>query len=173
MAVSDDYLAQLLALLPEGDAWPRDTDTDLARVLRGIAVELARIEGDADRLAESALPDSAVDDLLPDWERVLGVAGRAAVVAQIAARGGASKAYFTDLASRLGYQVQIEDGFTGRVEGMSTVSDCNASLYTDDRAFTWRVHVAGSGPALPLEALFLKLKPAHTAVEFVYEGVSA
>lgn len=172
MAMSaGDWLAQLQALLPSGLAWPRDPDATLTAVLRGWAVELAQVELDAKTHLDALLPDSAQTTYLVDWERVLGVYGREAVLAQLAARGGADKAYFIALASRLGRTVtQIQDNLVGKRGGMFANSPCNNGLHQFNDAFLWRVTLEGAGPAPALEALFKRLKPAHTAVEFIYLG---
>lgn len=168
---ANDWLKQLQALLPPGLAWPRDPDATLTAVLRGWAIDLAATEQDAEIHLDALLPDSEQTAYLPEWERVLGVVGRAAVMAQLAARGGATPAYFIDLAARLGYTVfQIQQNFTGKSEGMFANSLCNGGLHQFNGAFAWIVNVEGTGPAGQLEAMFKALKPAHTAVSFNYLG---
>ena len=66
------YAGQLAALLPQGRAWPTDGDSTLARLLDAEAVQLADIDLLATALLDEALP-SRTSDLLPEWERDLGL----------------------------------------------------------------------------------------------------
>src|SRR3546814_16731414 len=66
------YLAQLQTLLPPGDAWPRDPDAVLTRMLDAFAAALAQVDGRAGDLITEADPRST-DELLEDWERVTGL----------------------------------------------------------------------------------------------------
>lgn len=109
-----------LALLPQGEIWPRDPASTLVRVVTGLAAVLARFWERAGRflLVEAFPPHSF--HLLPDWERVLGLPEecfpaaltleerRKAVLEKLRRRpGGQSRAYYTDLGRQLGYH---EDG---------------------------------------------------------------
>lgn len=166
---AEEYLRQLQALLPEGWAWTQDDDATLTAVLRGWADDHAVTDADATRVVDSAMPDGEADDLLANWERVLGVEGRDAVIAAISAQGGATPAYFIGLAERLGITVTIVDNLTGGTVGMKCNSPCNSNLHTYDKSHWWEVRVDGAGPMPGLQALFRRLKPAQTAVVFVYE----
>ena len=66
------YRAQLHALLPAGRAWPEEAGTTLDALVRAITDELADVDLSDARLLDEVRPDTTVD-LLPDWERVLGL----------------------------------------------------------------------------------------------------
>jgi len=190
----DDYAQVLANLLPRGWAWPRDPATVLMRVFGGLAVEFSRVHGrDCDLLAES-YPGTA-SETLSDWERVTGLpdpclpfppnslqARRRAVLFKLAARGGASKAYFIWLASLLGFPITITEFHPFRT-GQNRAGD---RLYGQDWAHAWRVNApevnvfyfrTGQSTASErlrewgnavLECVLNRYKPAHTILMFGY-----
>jgi len=192
-ATPADYLLQLQALLPPGDAWPREPDAVLTRLLLGLAHELARVDGRAGNLLDEVDPRTALE-MLAEWERVCGLPDscaplgetiqrrRAAVVARLTARGGQSPAYYVALAAALGYAVEIEEFRPFRC-GESGAGD---ALYDDDAVHAWRVvapattvtyfgaGVSGAGEPLAgwgnaaLECAIRRHAPAHTTVLFGY-----
>ncbi len=198
-ASAQDYLTILQALLPTGAAWPRDEEATLTKFLTGFADSLARVHNRCVDLIDEADPRTTVE-LIAEWERVCGLpddcapaAGatlaerRAAVVAKIAARGGQSRAFFADLAGRLGYEIEINE-FRPFICGRSR---CGERLHGGAACrFYWRVRVPGprvapfrcgvsrTGERLglirraeDLECLFRRLAPAHSVLIFAYEGV--
>lgn len=193
---AEQYRAQLKALLPSGQAFPRERGNTLDALLDAMSIELARDDARADQLVVEAIP-STTTELLPDWERVAGlpdncsgtladtVQGRRAdLVAKLNSLGGQSKAYFIALALQLGFTVYIEE-FRPFRTGLSSMGD---AFTNGDWAFTWRV----TGPAVAvirfrtgqssageplaswgnsaLECRFNQLKPAHTHIIFAYPG---
>lgn len=108
----------LLAKLPLGEIWSRAPGTTLYRTLRGLAGVVERWAQRVARfLITEAFPPHSYD-LLPDWERVLGLPEpcltaaqtlderRQAVREKLQRRpGGQSRAYYTEIARRLGYHV--------------------------------------------------------------------
>lgn len=110
------YAHALAALLPVGEVWPRDPASTLMRLVAALADVVARwSERVAKFLLIEAFPPTSVD-LLTDWERVLGLPEpcfplalsieerRLQVLEKLRRRPGAqSRAYFTDIARRLGY----------------------------------------------------------------------
>lgn len=173
---ADHYRQQLKALLPPGRAFSRETNTDIHRLLDGVAQEFARIDARGDDLLIEAIPTTCIE-LLPDWERVLGlpdgclprdgsiVARRQAVLAKLNAIGGQTAVYYIGLADSLGYpgaRVEEFHPFTAN-------SECIDFLYSDPWCFVWILHV----PQLPpgnaasdraLECLIARYRPAHTHV---------
>lgn len=191
---ADQYRAQLKALLPSGQAFPRERGNTLDALLDAMSIELARDDARADQLVVEAIP-STTTELLPDWERVAGlpdncsgtladtVQGRRAdLVAKLNSLGGQSKAYFIALAARLGFTISIEE-FRPFRAGLSAAGD---SLTNGDWVFTWRVNgpsvsvirfragQSSAGEPLAswgnsaLECRFNQLKPAHTHIIFSY-----
>jgi uncharacterized protein YmfQ (DUF2313 family) len=189
----DDYQQALAALLPEGAAWPREPGSVLMRLLGAWAVELERVDARAALLMAETDPASTAE-LLADWERVVGLPDECAMQAQTVAErraalegrltsvGGQSKAFFFQLAQRLGYTVTIDE-----FESAAAATSAGLSFVGDEWAHTWRVNVpstvgitsfrAGSGAAgEPLrawsndviECQFNRIKPAHTRLLFAY-----
>lgn len=191
------YRDQLAQLLPLGRAWPREPDTTLGGLLAGLAEEFARIDGRAADLIEEADPRTTVE-LLTDWERVAGLPDtcsgvpdtirerQVAIANKIAELGGQSIPYFTAIAERLGYDVEIEE-----LSSFDVDDRVDQDVNGDDWRHVWRVNIyldseqfrstfseltcdstveerlVGFG-ALNLECLIERAKPAHTIVLFAY-----
>lgn len=164
-----------LARLPSGPIWPRDTASPLYRTVRGL---MGVVERWSDRALQWALleafpPTSSL--LLPDWERVLGLPEpcfpvaqtiqerRAAVREKLQRRPGAqSRAYFIEIARRLGYHVvgsfdglplELPAGATGDrrvtireyrpfMAGLSRCGDATWSTMAQRNRFYWTVRIA-------------------------------
>ncbi|UVL42505.1 DUF2313 domain-containing protein [Pseudomonas sp. B21-040] len=194
MPTAAEYREQLKALLPPGQAFPRDPGTTLHDLLDGMSIELSRLDGRAGVMPREANPGTTAE-LLPDWERVAGLPDkcsglleqtlqgrRSALLAKLTSTGGQSAAYFIEVAAALGYTVTIETFKPFRV-GRSTVGD---SLPNGPWAFTWlvrapevsvtsfRVGQSAVGERLriwgndTLECKLNQLKPAHTIAIFAY-----
>jgi uncharacterized protein YmfQ (DUF2313 family) len=177
-------LRQLIPLALGGDQ-----ETDL--LVEGAALDSADALID-DLLAEMHA-DSALDTL-PDWERVYDLkpeadataeARREDVLRAIRARGGLSKPYFIALAAAMGYEVEIEE-HKAAVFGVTTFGD--GCFGPEEARFWWTVKVLDAPAyyatfgeatfgdtrfstfreAADLEAIFGRLKPAHTHVTFSY-----
>lgn len=195
MVLTDaDYLHQLQALLPPGPAWPQDDQAMLTRLLGGLSVELARVDGRAWQLVEEADPRTTAE-LFADWERVAGLPDacavafggdqsmaqrRAALIGRLTTLGGQSAAYFIGLAAALGYAITITE-----FHEHSVTDDVEHPLYDIAWNFAWQVNaalntvvditvestvedpIAAWGNSL-LECVINRLKPAHTAVLFSY-----
>jgi len=192
------YLAQLQALLPPGDAWPRQPNATLTRLLAAIADELARVDACGDQLFSEALPAAALE-LLSDWERIAGLPDacstelattiaerRQDVISALTRQGGSSRAWFIAFAARFGYEVEIDE-FRPFVAGLSSCGD--QLLGGHAVRHTWRVRVIGArytafrtgasqcGDLLgkitraeDLECRMKRLKQAHTNLIVSYEG---
>lgn len=195
MALTDtDYLHQLQALLPPGPAWPKDDSALMTRLLSGLSVELARVDGRAWQIAEEADPRT-VAELFADWERVAGLPDacavafggtqtmaqrRAALVGRLATLGGQSPAYFIALAASIGYAITITE-----FRAQTAEDDVTYALYDSAWNFAWQVNaalntineitvdmtvedpLAAWGNAL-LECVINRLKPAQTTVLYSY-----
>lgn len=196
---ADAYKAQLAALLPRGRAWPREDGSILMQLMQAEADELARVDGRISDLLEEVDPRSALE-LLEDWERVAGLPDgcipapdsiaerRAALLSRVTGQGGQSRAYFIELAARIGYAITIDE-FRPFAAGSLAGEDLNGDAW----AHTWRVNVqpaavdtgtgftityftAGSNAgerlagfgSLDLECVISRARPAHTTVLFSY-----
>ncbi len=189
----DEYRDAMAGLLPTGPAWPREPASPLMRFVGGLASELARVDGRMAQLLAETDPASTTE-LLPDWERVVGLPDPCVTLAQtVAARrlalegrltsvGGQSRRFFIELATRLGYSITIDEFASASAATAAGISFSGAGW-----ASTWRVNVpvavavtpfrAGAGAAgEPLrawsneviECQFNRYKPAHTRVLFAY-----
>ncbi|WP_315981891.1 putative phage tail protein [Aliamphritea spongicola] len=99
----DAYRDQLLALLPQGQAWPKHTDSELAKLLQGIAHELHRTEKRAEDILDEAHPSKAFE-MFEEWETMHGLPHacggsqnfqerRSALIQAYQSRGGQSREF--------------------------------------------------------------------------------
>lgn len=200
---AEAYARQLRGLLPRGSIWPRELDSTLRKLLLAIGDELARVEGRGEDVLREAVPTTALETL-EDWERVFGLPDecveeipetvnerRFAILGKLVATGGASRAYFIDLAAALGFTITISEYTVARV-GIFRSGD---RLYGEAWAYAWLVNADLSSPALEgwsgqsvlfrsglgrsgdrlaswngpaLECFFRRSAPAHTVVLFEY-----
>lgn len=196
MPTAADYREQLKALLPPGQAFPRDPGTTLHNLLDGMAIELARVDQRGATLPVEANP-ATTNELLTDWERVAGlpdkcsgelegtVQGRRnALLAKLVSTGGQSIPYFIEVAAALGFTVTITE-FRPFRAGLSVAGD---ALTNGDWQFAWQVNgpevtvvsfragLSAAGEALrtwgygPLECKVRQLAPAHTIPIFAYSN---
>jgi uncharacterized protein YmfQ (DUF2313 family) len=193
MASPTDYRRQLQALLPPGAAWTREPGTVLSGLLHGLGDEFARVDERAESMLDEADPRTAYE-LLPDWERVLGlpdectagadtISGRQlACYAKLAQLGGQTPAVYIALAATIGVSIVIHE-FDPNVDDYDDTLDISDGKWR----FVWRVEVLSSvdyqvarvgsatvgdrlteGGSLDLECLINRAKPAHTHVIFTY-----
>ncbi|CAI8805127.1 Phage tail protein [Pseudomonas sp. IT-P74] len=196
MPTAAEYREQLNALLPPGQAFPRDPGTTLHDLLDGMSVELARLDARGSVLPQEVNPATAAE-LLPDWERVAGLPDkcsgvleetlqgrRNALLTKLTSTGGQSPAYFIELAASLGYTVTIEE-FRPFRAGRSVAGN---ALTNGPWVHTWLVMApqssitdfragrSAAGERLrtwgndTLECKINQLKPAHTIALFAYGG---
>ena len=190
---TDDYLAQLQALLPQGPAWPRDTGATLTRLLQAMADELARVDARAAQLIEESDPRTTYE-LLAGWERVAGLPDtcasvgegmeerRFALLQRLAVPGGANASYFIALAAAMGYPTATVTEFPP----FACTSDCDDSLNPAPAwPHAWRINlpakriidmtcISACDASLrawgdtALECVVARAKPAQTTVIFTY-----
>lgn len=110
----DDFLHQLLALLPPGKAWTREGESDLTSLMDGIAPEFARVQERADALLLEIDP-ATVTEMIDEWESANGLpddcasplatiaARRAALLARLIELQGHNPADYAAIAVALGY----------------------------------------------------------------------
>ncbi len=185
-----DYLAQLLALLPLGNAWQQNDKTQLTQLLDAFAETLSSVDAKALSLVIDAIPNNTVS-LLPEWERNAGLPDacaetidtldekRKALIARLTNIGGQSTQFFIYFAKQCGYDIDIEE-FRPVRAGINGAGD--ALTNTSDWQFSWRIHlpeillshfksgISGAGEPLvvwrnsidSLLCFFDRLKPSHT-----------
>lgn len=189
------YAEQLDALLPQGLAWPRESDVRMRALTRALAEEFARVDVRGDDLLREALPNTTVE-MLGDWERAAGLpdscvpSGQTlqerhnALLSRLAGTGGQSREFFIGLAAYLGFAITITE-FRPFRAGVSAAGD---ALTNGDWQHTWRINapavtiisfragVSAAGEPLRkwgnelLECVFNRVKPAHTVLLFGYGG---
>lgn len=151
---AEDFTHAFLAKLPLGWVWPRHPSSTPARTARGLMGIVGRW---ADRVGQfliyEAFPPTS-ELLLTDWERVLGLPEpclpdtaetlperRAKVIEKLQRRPGAQdRAYFHNLAERLGYAITI----TEYIPAECALTQCGATLIDDGTSF-----VSGAGVGTP------------------------
>jgi uncharacterized protein YmfQ (DUF2313 family) len=117
----EDYAVALQALIPQGPAWPRDEESALTRVIKG----LTRIWGDfevrASKLLEFESDPRLTIELLPDWERNWGLPDpcytapqsiyerQLALVMRMTLMGAQSREFFVQIAAMIGYDITITE----------------------------------------------------------------
>jgi uncharacterized protein YmfQ (DUF2313 family) len=117
----DDYAEALSDLLPRGQAWPRDPDTTLMKVVRGLAQIWALVDSRAADLLERESDPRTTLELLPDWERNWGLPDpcyqspqtigdrQRALVQRMTIEGAQSRAFFIEQAAYIGYTITISE----------------------------------------------------------------
>ncbi len=171
-----DYLDQLQQLLPRGELWSRDANAPLTALLRALGQELARVDARAAQLLDEADP-LQLRELVPDWERVLGISPGAgfplqARAAEIAGRlrvtANMSASEFIAVAKTLGYTITLEE-LAERWEWRAFLPD--GPFIT----FSVPAEETGGDPEDPptevtvqlgILVLLKRLKPAHTLALF-------
>lgn len=146
--VTDEFVAPLFALLPNGPAWPRE-DAVLRRLVAAITVELSRVAVREGKLGRELDPATTFE-CVADWEASYGLpdcaqpvtleARRAAIAAKLLAQQGhdQSEAYWIDLVKKLGYLIYwIAKGKAA----VTCDDDCVDELTDEAWLFVWQIAV--------------------------------
>lgn len=190
---SGDYLYVLLALKPRGWLWDTVPDGVLVQVLGALADALARVDQRGDALLTEMDPRTTYE-LLPEWERALGlpdpcagealsVADRqAAVVARLTGVGGQSIAYLKQQIAALGHPGAVIEEF----QAATCESACEVQLFSEPWRHVFMVRLPfepeglgatcvgscadylGAPPVARVECRINRIKPAHTRALFAY-----
>jgi uncharacterized protein YmfQ (DUF2313 family) len=164
-----DYAQALLALLPWGQAWPRDPESTLVLTCQGLAEYWGFVDGRAGDLLETESDPRATIELLVDWERNWGLPDpcisdpptdyfqrRINLVEKMTLLGAQSREFFIGVAAKLGYTITITE-FSPYMCGVSHVGDRSDIYNPDDPTrqywqlgppeirFYWIVHVDSMG----------------------------
>ena len=161
-----DYARAFADLLPTGEAWSRDPETVLMRLVRGQAeVWGSVVDPMAADLLEIETDPRKTIQLLPDWERAYGLPDPCvqeaqtreerllALIERIRGEGGQSVAFFYGVAGRLGYRIEIIE-FSPFMAGVSRAGDTRPpgsagrdygwEVGPPEMRFYWRVRVLNS-----------------------------
>lgn len=126
----DAYAAQFLALLPQGQAWPKWPGSTLERATNGLSQYWGFVDARAGDLLEQESDPRKTIELLPDWERAWGLPDpclqepltigerQRVLVQRITMLGAQSRDWFKEVASWLGYDITIDE-FSPWIVGIS------------------------------------------------------
>jgi uncharacterized protein YmfQ (DUF2313 family) len=136
----EQYVEIMLSMLPHGDAWPRDPNSETGQRFAAIAAEFVLIDQRNDQLLREMMPSTTVE-LLPDWETDHGLPDPCIVTAQTFTErrnalinkyrfiGAQDQQFFIDVAIDLGYTITISEysesipGPQSEYEGISLAGD--------------------------------------------------
>ena len=177
------YADMLTELLPKGPAWTRKVTSNLRKLFLALGTELARIHDLAAYFLRETSP-AHTTDFLDEWEKELGLpivpsapitgvdARREEIFRKARSLGGCSPAYFEELAAIFGYNVVIEEMFDGASPFKAGISRAGDALTQGLYLFTFKVTVHGltTTPDVFLETMLRSVKPANTAIFFVYSA---
>jgi len=118
----EDYAHAMLALLPQGQAWPRSVGSALVNTVIGLCKYWGYVDSRAaDFLEIEADPRIAIE-MFPDWERNWGLPDpcffgiqtslterHRILMLKMTMLGGQSRAWFVELMSWLGYEILITE----------------------------------------------------------------
>jgi uncharacterized protein YmfQ (DUF2313 family) len=116
-----DYTQAFLALLPQGQAWPRHFDSLLVQVCKGLCEYWGFVDKRAADLLEIESDPRTTVELLPDWERNWGLPDpcytapqsmyerQLALVMRMTMLGAQSREFFIGIAAQLGYTITITE----------------------------------------------------------------
>jgi uncharacterized protein YmfQ (DUF2313 family) len=158
-----DYVHGFLSLLPQGLAWPKETDSLLVKVVRGLceywgfvdsrAADLLERESDPRTTIDVTLPNGERDGLLPEWEKAWGLPDpcfpsattiterQNMLVLFMTWMGGQSRDYFKRVARfSTGYEITIGE-FAPFMCGISRVGDTRHmhELTDPSELFRWYI----------------------------------
>ncbi|GBQ92059.1 bacteriophage tail protein [Acetobacter nitrogenifigens DSM 23921 = NBRC 105050] len=187
----DQFRKALLALLPRGRIWSRDSDGLQSLLVACWAASFQRSAARASNLLTDAFP-TTTEELLTEWEDSLGLpdpcAGtnptvttrRAQVVARLTDTGGSSIAYYVAFAATLGYTISITEFAPSRFG-----RKFGTPFGGDAWAYAWQVNVPqitrtylkfgdqfgaafSSWDSTVLFCELKRIKPANTVLIFNY-----
>lgn len=192
------YLGLIRKIFPRGKAWERifDADSNLSKLSDAYAEELERIHTRSNELIREVDPRTTLQ-LLPDWERLLGLPDqcdnsedqtvqerRTRVLQVLTTRGGQNEAFYKELASNFGYDVDVisaedQPPFVAgsRAGDRLTNGDWRYAFVIKapaDFLIRFRAGQGTAGDPLvkvgndTLQCLMEKHKPAHTIVLFSF-----
>jgi len=130
-----DYVEAVLALLPQGEAWPRFPQSTLVRTLTGLCEYWGFVDGRAADLLEIETDPRKSTEMFADWERNWGLPDpcffgtqqsladrRRILMLKMTLLGGQSREFFVKIMSWLGYEIQIKE-YAPYMCGVSKVGD--------------------------------------------------
>jgi uncharacterized protein YmfQ (DUF2313 family) len=162
-----DYREAFLALLPQGQAWPRQAMVSvLWQTCDGLCDYWGSVDGRAADLLETESDPRATLELITDWERNWGLPDpcltspptalnerRLALLTKMTMLGAQSRQFFINLAAAYGYTITITE-YAPYMTGVSRVGDQSGiynpgdptryhwQLGPPEMRFCWTIHVS-------------------------------
>lgn len=187
------FANSLERFFPKGKAWAFEENSNLSKLLEGLAVEFCRVQERIDQMFIERDPRKT-NELLTDWETALGLPDecsdlgatqetrRNQIVEKLTNVGGSSAVYFEQIAESLGFNVSVNDFFSfqaGKSRAGDALTNAEWTFWfqvsaPSDLAESFKAGTGKAGDKLvtigneTLECTFQKLKPAHTEVLFVF-----
>ena len=161
----DEYLQQLLSLLPRGPAWIADRDTVLSRLLRAEASQLADIDRRAVALLNEFLPAQAID-LLEEWEQSVGLPDactdlgstiqqrRTALVNTIVSRLDTNPSTYVRIGREFGVEIEVDEHDQARAANDSAMDTSGGKW-----RHVWWVTIPTANPPRRFDTLSHVLTP--------------
>lgn len=187
----EQWTNSIVAQLPRGVLWQRDTNLDLYKYAAGYAPRLEAAEVSAEGLLLEMRPETT-NQLLPDWEEYLGLpecadvkqtvdSRRDAVTEKYYRKGGLQTWNIEKLAADLGFDIEVQELFPHHC-----LRGCTYPLYEEKYRHILRIYVKGitqayatclddcltplvSDTAAILECTLNKFKMGGKYYEFIYE----
>ena len=177
-----EYRKLLQSLLPRGRAWTRAEDSDLTRLLNGLADELVRVEDRSlvliseshpslttslidEYIQDFALPDPGLE--LPESEDKK----QALIYSKYLSKGEQDKTYFISIAGVLLYTITIKE-FIPSLAGIATAGE--SEIVPERGIFYWLVYVHDvtytKSNISQLAYDIQRVQPAHAMVLFRLYG---
>ena len=190
MRTAIEYRDQLLALLPVGEAWPKESDSELSKLMHGLAEELARIDERSIDLVNESHP-SQTFELFNTWQEQYGLPDdcsinashqeqRALLIQKYQQYGGQSREFFIEIAKTLGYEITITE-YQERTHGnlfgeLFGNEDWNFMWQVNAKTLSYRERLYGqpfgdhyrTWGNQRLECVLKKLVHAHRQIIFSY-----
>lgn len=144
----NDYLQAFLALLPQGQAWPRAIESILVRTCTGLCEFWGYVDARAADLLEIESDPRTTTELLLEWERAFGLPDpcvkepltvterRKALLTRITMLGAQSREFFIGLATGMGYTVTITE-YSPFMAGYSHVGNTKNLNLDDPTRYRW------------------------------------
>ena len=167
----DVYAKAMMDQLPPGKAWPRDTDTNLYRLVYAIAGQMRETDIKAYNLIAAAFPSTATA-FLPEWEKLYSLPDkctnqqssdddiRAQVVVRFTWTGESTISWLKEFCTNLGYVVEVKE-WGGAICGASRAGKqgCQSSDRSTESALTINI-INGKNPSL-LKCELQAVKPYY------------
>lgn len=133
----DDYVTPFEQLLPQGIAWPRNSDSTLMKLVKGLSQIWGHVEIRASDLLERESDPRIAIELLPDWERNWGLPDlcyydpdnpqsigdrQKALIQRMTIEGAQSREFFIAQAAYIGYKITITE-YRPFIVGIDRVGD--------------------------------------------------